>query len=66
MRRSKKVLVLDSIPLNHDRSRPGYAAAVIQGATDPKSGKRRYWPTALGIAFIISIGIVVGYLYYTW
>jgi hypothetical protein len=56
----------DSISLNHDKNPPGYEAAVIQGATDSMSEKRQFWPTALGIVFIINIGFFIGYLYYTW
>ena len=66
MNLSKKILEQDADQPDDDKSRSRYEAAVIQEATGPKPGKRRIWPTVLGIAFLVYIGIFAGYLYYYW
>lgn len=63
---SKKILEQDSDQPDNDKSRSRYEAAVIQGATGLKPGKKRIWPMVLGIAFLVYIGIFAGYLYYYW
>ena len=61
---SKRMPELDADQPDDNWSRPRNEAAVIQEATGLKLGKRRIWLWVLGIAFIIYIGIVGGYLYY--
>ncbi|OEU66131.1 MAG: hypothetical protein BBJ57_00025 [Desulfobacterales bacterium PC51MH44] len=61
---SERIPVQDADHLDKDESRPGYEAAVIQEAGVPKPGKKRISLAVLGIAFLVYIGFVAGYLYY--
>ncbi|OEU59938.1 MAG: hypothetical protein BBJ57_00645 [Desulfobacterales bacterium PC51MH44] len=63
---SKKILEQDADQPDNVKSKSRYEAAVIHGATGPKPGKRRIWPTVLGIVFLLYTGIFAGYLYYYW
>jgi hypothetical protein len=66
MKIPKRILEPDADQTDDDESISRDGAAIFHDVTDPKSGKRLIWSTALTITFLVFIGIVAGYLYYNW